>query len=378
VSQQALQHLGCLTKLQHLSISAVADWTAAGCPGLQELKALTSLHLYDLPASVSQLAALQQLDVYRATPTALNQLQLLTGLTHLNVWGLTGLSPESPPLQVPRLEQLELSGFDEDFTMPMSFLSSCTQLQLLKMSGFQLKGPGSLVASTMLQHLELVECSIAAAGGAADPVSWQQVFPGPGWLPHLTYLQLWTVQPELQQADMECLVQCCSNLKVLHLGNQQDSCAHALARLPGLTSLQLRRANDEQCSALVQLTGLRQLIVRYPWELSAVGLRQLAGLQQLTSLALRELFCSELDTVAQHLIKDDMPGYAYAIINKVCTNAVFGIATPCIIHSVSLLSVTVLVTTLGGGGAGNHARWLATVVYVGGGFVIMEIVGFRV
>jgi len=99
--------------------------------------------------------------------------------------------------------------------MPMSFLASCTQLQLLKLWGFVLKGPGSLVASKTLQDLELNSCTIA--GSAADPVLWQQVFPGPGRLSHLTYLQLWTVQPALQQADMECLVPCCSSLKVLHL-----------------------------------------------------------------------------------------------------------------------------------------------------------------
>jgi len=90
VTAAALQHLGSLTKLQHLSISAAEGWAAAGCCGLQELKALTSLKLassdlVDIPASASQLTALQQLDVCRATPAALNQLQLLTGLTQLCV-----------------------------------------------------------------------------------------------------------------------------------------------------------------------------------------------------------------------------------------------------------------------------------------------------
>jgi len=381
VTAAALQHLGSLTKLQHLSISAAYDWAAAGCPGLQELKALTSLYLVDLPSGVSQPSALQQLEVHRATPTALNQWQVLTGLTHLYVWELTGFSPETPPLQLPSLQRLELFGYAEDFTIPMSFLSSCTQLQFLRLLGFWLKGPGSLVASTMLQHLELDDCRIAAADGAADPVSWQQVFPGPGRLPHLTSLGLFTVQPALQQADTDNLVACCSSLQVLHLNALQDSlscageqlsCAPALTRLPGLTSLQLRSANDEQCSTMVQLTGLRQVNVRHAWELSAVGLRQLAALQQLTSLGFGELFCSELDRVAQHLMKDDMAGYAYAIINKVCTHAEVELATPCRWYGCHGCGSS---SPNKGGGGSMHAGWLHwRCVRVGGrGWLIIMV-----
>jgi len=226
VKAAALQHLGSLTKLQHLSISdadnfdwlsGMNDWAAAGCPGLQKLKALTSLvlsslSLDDLPASVRQLTALQQLDVPAVKPTALNQLQVLTGLTQLCVRAVTGLSPESPPLRLPGLQHLELEIDDGCAPIPMSFLASCTQLQLLKLQAFNLQGPGSLVASTMLQHLELVSCTIAAADGAADPASWQQVFPGPGQLPHLTSLRLFFEEPALQQADIEGVVACCSNL----------------------------------------------------------------------------------------------------------------------------------------------------------------------
>jgi len=340
VTAAALQHLGSLTKLQHLGISdtctdyyalheGLDDWTDTGCPGLQELRALTSLVLFSvdgwaLPASVSQLTALQQLEVSEATPTALNRLQVLTNLTALRVQNMTGLSSESPPLKLPGLQHLELrtenydlSSSDDDdveFTTPMSFLASCTRLQVLKLDNFQLKGGCSLVASTMLQHLEVEGCTLAAADGAADPASWQQVFPGPGQLPHLTYLRL----PALQQADMGRLVECCSSLKGLHLDTLQDSCAPALARLPCLTKLCLVGARDQLCSALVQLTGLRQLAVWRPAWVSAVGLRQLAALSQLISLGFGRFYRTPLDTLAQHLMKDNLPEFSYGIINKVC------------------------------------------------------------
>jgi len=325
VTAAALQHLGSLTKLQHLSISAADGWAAAGCPGLQELKALTSLGLAsrdmdDLPASVSQLTALQQLEVRSATLTALSWLQALTGLTQLCVWEVTGLSLESPPLKLPGLRQLELHG-DINTTMPMSFLASCTQLQLLKLSRLDLKGPGSLVASTMLQHLELDNCVNTAADGAAEPVSWQQVFPGPGQLQHLTSLCLLSVEPPLQQADICHVVALCSHLKVLGCDMIPSSGVPALVQLPALTNLQLLYANDEACSAVVELTGLRQLVATIPWQMSAVGLRQLAALQQLTSLGFGAFYSSKLNTLAQYLMKDNLPGCLHALTNKVCGKA---------------------------------------------------------
>jgi len=329
VTAGALQHLGSLSKLQHLNIGYGHDWAAAGCPELQELKALTSLKLAelgllrsDLPASVSQLGALQQLDVpHTATLTALNQLQVLTRLAQLRVGRMRGTWPQSPPLQLPGLQHMELLDGDQA-TMPMSFLASCTRLLFLKLNRFQFNGPGSVLASTMLQRLEL-SCDITAADGAADPASWQQVFPGPGRLPHLTYLQLWPKEPAVQQADIEHLEECCSSLQVLRLGTLQDSCAPALARLTCLTSVYLGRASDQLCSALVQLTGLRQLAVLSAEWLSAVGLRQLAALNQLTTLGFGPFGRNHFDTLTSHLMADDAPDQArlrirHLMINKVC------------------------------------------------------------
>jgi len=307
----ALQHLSSVTKLQHLSISSGGDWLATRCP------------VVDLPASTSQLTALRQLDVSRATPTALNQLQVLTGLTQLCVRRLTGLSPESPPLKLPGLQQLELQG-DRSPIMPMSFLASCTQLQLLKLWDFELKGPGSLVASTILQHLELDYSSVAAADGVADTVLWQQAFPGPGRLPHLTALRLYHVKPKLQQADIEGVAACCCNLKALDLAIQVESSISApdrrawLKAVPGLTKLRLDLAYAKDYDALAQLTDLRQLCIQESYSLSTVEVRQLAVLNQLTSLGICRFYHSLLYTLPRHLMNDDLPGCPYAIINKVC------------------------------------------------------------
>jgi len=323
----ALQHLGSLSKLQHLSISAARDWPSS-CPGLQELTGLTSLelacgYLEDLPASTSQLTALRQLKVQTATCTALDQLQVLTGLTQLCVQNMMDTSSLSPPLKLPGLQHMELQG-EFSPAMPMSFLASCTQLHRLKLQGFGLTGPGSLVASTMLQDLELFVCRIGAADGAANAAPWQQVFAAPGQrLPHLTAIHLVYEQPALQQADINRLVDCCSNLGLLGLDTLQDNFAPVLAHAPGLTNLHLGKAFDAQCSAMVQLTGLKQLTVWSPGWLSAVGLRQLAALNQLTSLGFGRFYHSQPDILAQHLMKDNLPGYPYAIINKVCMNAEF-------------------------------------------------------
>jgi len=190
---------------------------------------------------------------------------------------------------------------------------------MLDLSVNNLRGPGSLVASSMLQHLKLRSCRVSTADGAADPVSWQQVFPGPGRLPHLTALQLLHPKPALQHAHMEGVVACCSGLQVLHLGPIPDSVTSILTRLSGLTSLTLWSASDQQCSSLAQLTGLRELGVGDASGVSAAGLRQLAALEQLTSLGLQ---CPKLSRdVLREYMSDKLPGYPLydcVIVNKVC------------------------------------------------------------
>jgi len=241
---------------------------------------------------------------------------VLPGLTHLCVQKVTGLSPESPPLQLPALQHLELKGWGDG--LPMSFLSRCTQLRVLSLHYLPLACPGRLVASTLLQHLELKSCSINAADGAAGPVSWQQVISVVGQLPHLTSLALRSAHPTLEQADIGCLVSCYSRLQVLSLDTLQDGFASALACLPDLTSLHLQTASDQHCSSLAQLTGLRELRVDFAMELSTAGVRQLAALEQLTSLGFFLRFdADKVTSVLQKQMSDKLLDYSHAIISKV-------------------------------------------------------------
>jgi len=195
---------------------------------------VTRLQLYcvsEAPPSITQLTALQQLELAAATFAALNQLQPLTGLTHLSVREIRGLSHESEPLQLPDLQHLGLQagGFGSD--MPISLLAGCTELRVLSLHNFFLLGPGSLVVSTMLQHLVLDNCLMAAI--------WQRVFPCPGQLPHLTSLQLTPERPEVLYEDIEHVVECCSNLQSLKLGAVDDHMCKFVARLTGLRELRL-------------------------------------------------------------------------------------------------------------------------------------------
>jgi len=86
--QFRIQPLSSLTKLQYLCISGDHDWFDDDCPGLQELKALTGLHLSKLPATIVQLTALQQLEVESASLLAINGLQVLPALTNFATWHL--------------------------------------------------------------------------------------------------------------------------------------------------------------------------------------------------------------------------------------------------------------------------------------------------
>jgi len=328
VSAEALQHLDCVSKLQHLSISGAPEWAARNCRGLLQLTALNSLQLdYSLRyylVSISHLTALQQLTVWAASPTELNGLKALTALTKLCVFQVTC---DARPLQLPALHTLDIGArpLDDKNVLHMSQLSSCTQLRRLSLQRFRLVGPASLVASSMLQELHLHACSISSPEGPACVEPWQLVFPGPGQLPHLTSLVLCSVSPQPQQADLERLVACCSGLHVLKLHSRPSSrrlaCASAfqcLSHLVNLVTLHLSTVTDQHCSSLAQLTGLQELVVDKPEKLSPAGLRHLARLQQLTSLGFGGAWDPrKVSAVLQAQLSDRFQGSGRALVNKV-------------------------------------------------------------
>jgi len=309
VAAEVLPHVSSLTKLQRLSMQPPDEWAAADYPGLQELQGLTSLELKSssrysahqrFPACVSHLTALQQLKVLWATFPDLDVLTVLTALTKLNI---ARVMYNPSLLRLPDLQHLLLEGKVEDLTkarplLSTSSLEGCTQLRCLSLSCFRLAGPGSLVASSLLQELDVQYCILSSGdNGPAAMSPWEVFFPlGPERLPHLTSLVLHGVSPELQQADVERLVACCS----------------------GLRELQLASVTDEQCSSLAQLTGLQALQVSYPWDLSTAGLRHLARLEQLTSLEFRhKLDSRKVSSVLLEQMSDKVPGFVHAIVNKV-------------------------------------------------------------
>jgi len=258
--------------------------------------------------------------VSKATLAAVNGLQVLTGLTRLRVEWLAGVSSGSA-LHLPSLKHLELHG-SYSISEATPLLSSCTQLRVLSIHHQRITdlGPGSLVASTMLQRLEFIHCELRGAGGATDSFRVQHVFQGPGQLPHLTSLNLEGVRHKqgFRRADMELVVDCCSNLRELHLQFLPDSFAPALARLSGLTSLRLCFFWQYEEGALAQLTGLRELrICGAVWP-GASGLRRLSRLEHLTSLGFGfELERDRIGDEFWELLSDRLPGCLHAIVNKV-------------------------------------------------------------
>jgi len=308
VHPSALQDIVILGQLRSLAMNTPPaqnslfppPWPSTNCSEVPGLTALTHLELFrhrDIPPAISQMTALQQLEADMAKLTALHQLSMLPSLTHLQMGILPGYTPEAAPPQLPAMR--EIVWFAETTRqapdcLSMSFFDGCPQLQELQLVGFHLRlrtdRPGSWVASSILQHLDLGSCSIIAAeGDAGPPVPWQQVFTAPGQMSQLTSLRLpcGDATPPLSLADGECLVHCCSRLQVL-TGVSPDVLP-ALVRLPHLRYLGLTALDDSQCSSVVQLTGLQGFQVGMAADLTTAGLRQLAGLQQLSSASFDKL-----------------------------------------------------------------------------------------
>jgi len=342
VTAEALQHLGSLSKLQHLSIkranvmaeihpTAPQEWDEGSLPDLPVLSALTSLEWdcsEDLPRGIYQLTALQRLKVSEATATAVYGLQSMTGLSRLCVGNIYGYdlqdeevpepsAPPPAPWQLPALQHLELTNRGLGGVFEMELLSCCTQLQDISLQCMGLGGSiSSLGSSSILQRLQLYNC-----GG-----TWREFFlQGSAQLPQLTQLQL-QVQPNLmlrdamvRPADLESVAACCTGLKELWLASALA--APALTQLPNLTCLHLHAIHPQHCSSLAQVTGLRQLHIFNIGSLTAAGLRELAALQQLTYLSMGTHGHSKLSETLKQRLTDPSPGCMpimfVNIVNKV-------------------------------------------------------------
>jgi len=241
VTADALEQLSAFTKLRQLSLDDVPyTWGAAGCPGLQQLTALTSLHLgkdldgYNvIPLVIVRLTAVQHLSVPQASYLHVWELHALVGLTSLCVADVVAWDYPLSPLQLTALQRLKLGVNlrSEHTNLQMSCLSECTRLQELSLAGLVLKNfwgdPECVLGLTALQH------------------------------------SIYT--PGLKAADVKRLVACCSSLRNLQLGVEFNVSLSALSGLSHLTHLTVDHLHEAYTSSVAQLTGLRQLLVGYGW-----------------------------------------------------------------------------------------------------------------
>jgi len=290
VAAGALEQLSAFTRLRHLSLDGVPHlWGEDGFPGIQQLTSLSRLHLGDDVSSddvislvVNRMTAVEQLGLHKASYMHIWELRALTRLTNLYV-GNVHLPPPPSPLQLPALLRLELgASFTTDETfMPMSHLADCPRLQELSLTCLVLTPPGCLPTLTMLQHFHYHQRAL------------------------------------LDQADVECLVTCCSSLHMLQLDARKDVALSTLARLPFLTQLHLGNFHDCQCSSLAKVKSLRQLRLRCASPFPPWRLLQLAALQQLTSLGFVQDGFGLVGAELEGRMSDRLPGCYRAIVNKV-------------------------------------------------------------
>jgi len=143
VAAGALQHLGSLTKLQHLSVQYCYHQPHVKYPGLKQLQGLTGLVLHfgdgSFPDNLDSVTALQQLELAGATTSELNGLSGLTAVTKLDV---AQLSSSPVPLQLPALQYLHITNRNDGNAQVMqtSYLARCTRLKQLLLRGYVAQG----------------------------------------------------------------------------------------------------------------------------------------------------------------------------------------------------------------------------------------------
>ena len=320
----ASQALGALSQLpaglEHLSIRELYGGGQSFPAGvLQQLQQLTYLELDQV--------VLVRPD--EASPV-LQPLQALTRLVVLRLEDVQGVVTCAMLSGMQRLTHLGLSVYLQGFELEPGALAGKTQLQGLCLNKCSVLGGAAgvaqllshlqpmqqlthltlesslqevegsnppaaayaaLTASSKLQHLDIVGCTLPTG-------VWQYVFPTGRQLPNLRSLDITDVwePPHLDIApapEASLLISCCPGLQSLKIGSLQGS-AELLAASEGLSGLRtlhcnFKDATTEKVQAVCQLTGLRELEVEGSGLMEEEGLlMQLTQLQQLTRLSYRD------------------------------------------------------------------------------------------
>jgi hypothetical protein len=276
VQPRGLKGLSLLTNLRDLQVT--------NCQPILELIPGVRLEWYSITADMltgmQQLTKLQLhiqnfgqrcLDVkpgMLSTKSHLQHLSLCASLEPLSEWSVSGFLPELQ--QLTQLTYLEL-----DFVLDPPVPSAAAY--------------AALTASSKLQVLRLGYCKL-------PPRVWQHLLP-----PGKQLLQLQELRVGLQPAyeglhtlpeggaDLDTLVGCCPNLRVLHGLQLDGEPADVLPSLTSLTGLQclgvwsrkVDSISDAAFEVLAQLTGLTSLSVLYPTKATGAGLLHLTKLWQL-------------------------------------------------------------------------------------------------
>lgn len=283
LSDAALQHLSCLTNLQHLQLERLgADTTSAAFAAVAPLqRSLTALllegaHFTLGDVSTPALAVLTRLSVL--------QLHACDGMQPGLVSTLTGL-------QVLQLKLTPVEGGSEGAGNFLGLLPKLRQLTALELHGALVHAAPSasaysvLTASTVLQDLRI---SNARLSGDA----WQAVFPAqaqPQRMPaQLTSLRLaYSDDLGFGGSTLRGIVKRCPSLQCLHLHGVAElgNCLTELLQLSALTELSIDRVTENMVTeSLVKLTGLSSLLIVQPSIISDAALPRLAALTQLTYL----------------------------------------------------------------------------------------------
>ena len=306
--------LPLLPKLQHLSLIGIV--TRSGSPISFPSSALQSLQ---------QLTYLETTGPWLPEPVGVGHLQGLTCLQDLRLHGLHKQSIHATVMAgLQQLTYLKVEGYENSCVFEPGVLEGKCLLQHLAVVDCSIAG-GSAGVSELLWHLQQLQhltyinfrsslridgltllqrppqpsqpaASCSTSTSASAPCqkmpSWQHLFPADrlALLPHLRELHIGGIRNHAGPAaapDVSRLVSCCPGLQVLTMPHLQYS-GELLAPLTGLASLQRLdlspvAGSTEGLEVVCQLTGLRQLHLKDPRGGEGL-LFQLTQLKQLTKL----------------------------------------------------------------------------------------------